>query len=150
LRNAAVAIVLPLTAVAASSDVLTLDRAIELAIEHNRSLQNSGHEIEKAQDRVNATRTRQYPNMNLYVLGSQQLTSFNFTLEKGVLGNYPGTGPLPAEDVHLSTGLNPTGFMMGRVSQPISTLLRIRRNLDALKTGVEIAKEQTRGEQQKI
>src|SRR5213079_2843901 len=54
------------------------------------------------------------------------------------------------EDVHLSSPMAPTGFIMGKVSQPLSALFRIRRNLDALKTGVELAGEQTRADHQKI
>jgi outer membrane protein TolC len=84
------------------------------------------------------------------VLGAQQLRSFDFTLEKGVLGTYEGTAPLPDQDVHLKTPLQPTGLLLGRVSQPLSALVRIRRNMDTLKTGVKLATEQTRAERQKI
>ena len=41
-------------------------------------------------------------------------------------------------------------MFVGRVVQPLTSLIRIRRNLDTLKTGVEIAKEQTRADKQKI
>src|SRR5262249_47038090 len=97
-----------------------------------------------------ANRTHQFPGISLYALGAQQLRSFDFTLEKGVLGTYSGTGPLPANDVHLKTPLQPTGVFVGRVSQPLSSLIRIRRNLDTLKTGVELAGEQTRADRQKV
>ena len=119
LKKIVVALAIP--ALAPAADVLTLEQAVAMAIEHNRSMLNSTMEIQKAQDRLNASRTRQFPNVNLYVLGSQQLSSFNFTLEKGVLGTYSGTGPLPAEDVHLSTPLEPTGFVHG-TGQPAADL----------------------------
>src|SRR5215510_11629741 len=122
-------------AAAAPADVLTLDRAIELAVQHNRGLQNSDREVEKAQDRLAATRTRMFPGLSLYVLGSKQLSPFDFTLAKGILGTYKDLGPLPSEDTRLTTETKFTGFMMGRVSQPITSLIRIRRNMDMLKTG---------------
>jgi outer membrane protein TolC len=132
-----------------AADVLTLEDAVALALENNRGLQSSILDGQKAQDRLEATRTRQFPALSLYVLGAQQLRSFDFTLEKGVLGTYEGTGPLPDQDVHLKTPLQPTGLLLGRVSQPLSALVRIRRSMDMLKTGVKLATEQTRAERQK-
>ena len=131
-------------------ETLTLARAVEMALESNRGLRSSALDAQKAEDKVMANRTRQFPSISFYALGAQQLRSFDFTLEKGVLGTYSGTGPLPAEDVHLKSPLAPTGLMIGRVVQPLSSLIRIRRNLDTLKTGVEIAREQTRADRQKI
>jgi len=130
-------------------DLLTLDQAIEIALGQNRGLQNSVLETQKAQDSVDANRTRQFPSFSLQALGAQQLQSFDFTIQKGELGNYPGTGPLPGDDVHLKSPRQPSGLMITKVSQPLSSLIRIRRNLDTLKTGVEIAKEQTRADRQK-
>src|SRR5689334_23203078 len=133
-----------------AAEVLTLDQAVAAAIENNRGLRSSALDVQKAQAKLNANRTRQLPNISLYALGAQQLRSFDFTLQKGVLGTYSGTGPLPSEDVHLSSPLQPTGMMLGRVVQPLSSLIRIRRNLETLKTGVEIANEQTRADRQKV
>jgi outer membrane protein TolC len=137
-------------AVASASEVLTLDQAIAMALDNNRTLKSSVLDVRKAQDRLAATRTRQLPNFNLYMLGAQQLRSFSFTLEKGVLGNYEGVGPLPSQDVHLKTPLEPTGLVMAKVQQPITSLIRIRRNLESLTTGVKLADEQTRAERQKL
>jgi outer membrane protein TolC len=133
-----------------AQDTLTLDQAVSMALESNRSLRNSELDAQKATDNLNANRTHQFPSISLYGLGAQQLQSFDFILRKGVLGTYTGTGPLPAQDVHLKTPLAPTGMFVGRITQPLSSLIRIRRNLDTLKTGVEIAHEQTRADKQKI
>src|SRR5689334_10484218 len=94
-------------------EVLTLDQAVSMALESNRALRSSALEAQKAKDKLNANRTRQFPNVSVYALGAQQLQSFDFTLKKGVLGTYAGTGPLPANDVHLSSPLQPTGMVMG-------------------------------------
>lgn len=134
---------------AQAEEILTLDQAITLAMNHNGTVQSSHLDILRAQDQVASSRTRQFPNFSLYMLAAQQLRSFDFTLEKGVLGDYQGTGPLPAQDVHLKTPLEPTGLIMARVSQPLTSLIRIRRNLDTLKTGVLLAQEKTKAERQK-
>ena len=129
---------------------LTLDQALAMAMQNNRGIQSSDLDIRKAEDKVSATRTRQFPGISLYALGAQQLRSFDFTLTKGILGTYQGTGPLPSEDVHLKSPLEPSGMFVGRVVQPLSSLIRIRRNMDTLKTGVEVAHEQTRADRQKV
>ncbi|MGJ5819917.1 TolC family protein [Paludibaculum fermentans] len=134
---------------ASAAETLTLDQAIALALNNNGTLQSSALDVLKAQDKLAYSRTRLFPNFSLYMLAAQQLRSFDFTLEKGVLGDYAGTGPLPSQDVHLKTPLEPTGIIMGRVSQPLTTLIRIQRNLDTLRTGVKLAEEQTRVDRQK-
>jgi outer membrane protein TolC len=133
-----------------SQDTLTLEQAVATALANNPGLRNSALDARRAQDKLAANRTKEFPSVSLYLLGAQQLQSFDFTLEKGVLGTYSGTGPLPANDVHLKTPLEPTGMFVGRVTQPISSLIQIRRNLATLRTGVELAQEQTRADRQRV
>src|SRR6185369_5321496 len=99
--------ILILAAGAAHAATLTLEEAVAIALEHNRAVSNSALDIAKAQDRLAANRTRLFPSFSVSALGAQQLRSFEFTLEKGVLGNYSGIGPLPSEDVHLKSPLAP-------------------------------------------
>ncbi len=133
-----------------AADVLTLEQAVSQALNQNRTVQTSVLNAEKAREDLAATRTRHFPSTSLYMLGAQQLRSFDFTLEKGVLGNYQSTSPVPDQDVHLKTPLEPTGMIIGKVSQPLSSLIRIHRNMDTLKTGIELANEHTREQRQKI
>jgi outer membrane protein TolC len=149
-KQTLLAVIVLTAGTAGAAEILTLEHAIGMALENNRSLQTSVLDIQKAQDRLGAARTRQYPGFSMYMLGAQQLRSFDFTLEKGILGNYEEIGPLPSEDVLLKTPLQPTGFFLLRASQPITSLIRIRRSMEALETGVELANEQTRAERQKI
>lgn len=149
-KHVLVSIVVMSGAVLCRAETLTLEQAISLALGNNRGLRSSALDVEKAQDRLVAARTRQFPNISLYMLGAQQLRSFEFTLEKGVLGSYEGIGSLPAQDVQLTTPLQPTGMMISRVTQPLTALIRIRRSLQALQTGVRLADEQTRAERQKV
>src|SRR5262245_12456099 len=134
---------------AAVAEMLSLDEAINIALGQNRGLQRSAMDVDKAKDQLEANKTRQYPSFSLYALGAQQLRSFDYTLEKGVLGEYDG-GPLPSEDTHLKTPTAPTGIIQARVAQPLTSLIRIRRNLETLKTGIALAEEQTRAERQKV
>src|ERR1051325_11678459 len=54
-----------------AAEVLTLEQAVAAAIENNRGLRSSALEARKAQDKLNANRTRQLPGINFYALGAQ-------------------------------------------------------------------------------
>jgi outer membrane protein TolC len=136
--------------VAFAAERLPLEQAVRLAVEQNRGLKNSFLDASKAQDRLSAARTNQFPSFNLFVLGAQQLNPINFIFEKGVMGTFEGIGPVPSEDTAVSTPLRPTGFVVGRVVQPLSTLHRIRLSLGGLRTGVQLAQEQARQQRQQV
>src|SRR5262249_18280010 len=61
-----------------------------------------------------------------------------------------GTGPLPDKDVHLKSPMEPSGLALARISQPLTSLIRTRRSLEGLKTGIDLANEQTRADRQKV
>ena len=132
------------------AEELLLDQATQLALAHNRGVANAGLDAAKAGDRLAAARTQQFPSVNFYALGAQQLNTFSFTFERGLLGTFPGTGPVPAEDTRVSTPLRPTGFLVGRISQPLSSLYRIRLKLGLLELNTKLAREQTRAEKQAV
>ncbi len=137
-----------LLAASLRAEELTLEQAVQLALKQNRSIRNALLDVSKANSRVAQVRTRLYPGLNLYVLGSQQLQSFDFTFNRGLLGVFPGIGPVPAEDVKVSTPLQPTAIMIARLQQPLTTIRRIRLNIATLKLNTRIAEEQ--GRQQRL
>ncbi len=129
---------------------LSLDNAVEMAIRHNGSIANAQLEVRKAGDRIAQLRTRLLPSLNFYGFGSQQLRAVDFTFDRGVLGVYPGIGPVPAEDTRVRTPLKPTAFLFGRVVQPLSPIYRIKLNLKTLDTSARIAEEQLREQRQDV
>ncbi len=133
---------------ALSAQVLTLDEAIALALHNNRGIKNAALETARVGDRLAALRTKMFPSLNLYVLGAQQLQSFDFTLERGLLGVYPGVGPIPDRDTTIRTPRVPTGIMIGRISQPLTPLHQIKLNLKLLDIGKLLSGEQERAQHQ--
>src|SRR5262245_40812030 len=77
---------------------LTLDQAIQIALKNNREARNARLEIDKANDKLDAYRTRRLPSFKVSSLISQPLSTFDTTFEKGVFGTYEGIGPVPNED----------------------------------------------------
>jgi outer membrane protein len=137
-------IVLLLLAFPLHGEELTLDQAVQLAVKQNRGVRNSLLDVAKANNRIAQLHTRLLPSLNFYALGSQQLQAIDFTFNRGLLGVYPGIGPVPAEDTTVRTPLQPTGILLARVSQPLSTLHRIRLDLKTLQLNARIAEEQSR------
>ena len=104
----------------AAGEVLTLDEAISLALRDNHQVKNAQLEVGKAKDQVAATRTFRLPKFQFSTLAAQNLTGVDFTFTRGVLGNYPGVGPIPDRDVKLRTPLRPTAILFGQVTMPQS------------------------------
>ena len=124
-----------------AAEVLTLEHAIELATANNRTLRNTELDIQKAAAEAAARRTQLYPSFKLNLLGSQLLTPIDFTLQRGLLGNFPNVGPIPANDTPIHTPLRPTGLFYATVTQPLlSSFHRIRLNLKLLDLNSQLAR----------
>jgi outer membrane protein TolC len=75
-----------------AAPLLTLDEAIRIAQENNRSIKNAILAASIAADRTAEARTYRFPSIDLYALGSQLLTPLDFRFEQGTFGNFPGIG----------------------------------------------------------
>ena len=133
-----------------SSEVLTLDQAISLALRDNREVKNAQLGVGKAEDGFAAAQTYRLPKFEFTALAGQQLISPDFTFTKGVLGNYANVGPIPDRDVKMSTPSRPTAILFGQVTQPLSQLHRIRLNIKLAALSTDVAREQLRGQEQSV
>ena len=119
--------------------VLTLDQAIAIALKNNREAKIARLEIEKADDKLHAYRTRRLPSFKISSLVSQPLNSFDTTFEQGVFGVYPGNVPVPLQDSVIKSSTNTTFLFSGQVTQPITQLRRINLQIKQQKLEVEIS-----------
>ena len=148
---AAVLAALPVVSVHGQQpELLTLDRAIELALEHNRPLRIAALEIRKSEDRIASARTNRLPKLSWYALGAQRLTALNFRFDQGSLGVYPGIGPVPGRDTNIRAPARPSALLIGRIDQPLSQQYRIGLGLRQLGFARSIAQEQQRSERQNV
>ena len=131
-------------------DTLTLDQAIEIALRNNRETKNARLEIDKANDKLDAYRTRRLPSFKVSSLVSQPLSTFDTTFEKGVFGSYPGIGSVPNEDTVITSSTNTTGLLISQVSQPLTQLRRIGLQIKQQQLGVEITETQLRAKEQAL
>lgn len=135
---------------AAMSQRLSLETAVQLAVEHNRQLRNAQLEIEQADDAVAIARTRRLPAFETEASVSQLVTPIDFSFPRGAFGDFPGTGPIPATDMNVTMSRQPTAYVSSQVSQPISQLFEIGLNIRSAAAGRNMARERARGRQQAI
>ena len=133
-----------------TSNVLTLDQAIAIALKNNRQAKNARLEIEKADDKLDAYRTRRRPSFKISSLVFQPLNTFDTTFEKGVFGTYPGNVPVPLEDSVIKSSMNTTALLVGQVTQPITQLRRIGLQIKQQELEVEISETQLRATEQSL
>src|SRR5437899_5762155 len=108
-----------------SGAMLTLDEAISLARSNNRDLKQSGLDIGKQREALGEAKTHLYPRLDTSVLAAQLLTPLDFTIKKGQLGTFSGTGPIPASNTDLHTAARPIAIASVTATQPLTQLFRI-------------------------
>jgi outer membrane protein TolC len=131
-------------------ELLTLDHAIELALQNNRQIKIVSLDNESAREKASVAQTYFFPTLNLTFLGSYLLTPLDFTFEEGLFGTFPSTGPIPEEDITLTTPKRPTFILYGTVRQPLSQLYRINLNVNLAETAVRAAEEQLKTKQNEL
>lgn len=100
---------------APSGEILTLEQAINITLRNNRSAQNARFEVDKADDKTAALRTRRLPAFKLSTLFSKPLSTFETTFEKGIFGTFEGIGPIPAEDTSVASQTNATALVIAQI-----------------------------------
>src|SRR5262249_37268274 len=138
------------TQLSSGTETLTVDQAVQIALENNRELRSAILEARKTDFRISATRSQMLPSIRVTATAAQQLSRIDFTLQRGLLGVFPGTGPIPASDTRIRTPLVPTGLVITQVAQPITALHRIRLNVDLLGFNGKVASEQIRAKRQEV
>ncbi len=131
--------------VASAPDVLTLEQAVELALQQNRQVRISVLEVEKLDENVSAFRTHRLPIFNISVLGSMLLSPVSFEFPKDAFG--PN---IPAEDTAITTPRRPTAYLLNSVSQPLSQLYKIDLGLHSQELARDIGREDLRLKKQQI
>src|SRR5258708_24528788 len=129
-----------------SAEVLTLDQAINIALQNNRSLKNARLNVEKGDDEIAATRTSRFPSAHFYSLVSQNIGTQETNLTNPITGVFPGIGPF----FTLSTPSRPTAVFAAQVLQPISQQYRIGLNIDSVKLARDEEQQKLRSEEQSL
>lgn len=129
---------------------LTLEKAVTEALNHNRQIHNARLEVEKSDDQIAAARRHFLPTFDVKLSESYLLTPSDYVFRQGVFGTFPGIGPIPAEEVKISTSRPWSTFLSATVAQPLSQLYRLRLNVSALEVTKDIVREKLRAQRQTV
>jgi outer membrane protein len=120
--------------------VLTLDEAVRLAKSNNRDLKVWGLDVGKQREASGEAKTHLYPRFDTSVLAAQLLTPIDFTIKKGQLGTFSGTGPIPGSDTNLHTPARPIAIASVTATQPLTQLIRIHLSIAEQRLKVDAAR----------
>ncbi len=132
----------------APAPLLPLEEAIEGARRHNHQLAISALDVDRAEERRAAFRTRRLPGFRLDAFGGRQLNDLELKIPAGSLGTPLGAFPPTAGS--LSVPADWFGVGMASVGQPHTQQYRIGLGLESLRLDREVASEDLRRERQRL
>ena len=121
---------------------LTLDQAIDLALQQNRSVRLRSLSVEQMQSKKDEARSNYLPQIKASgsVLHVTELEGI--VIPAGAFGSYPSAGPVPSKPLIIDQG-SATWFTGGvGLEQPLTQLFRIHQANVAAKEDVLVAKTQ--------
>lgn len=142
--------VTPATDAQSTGDVLTLDRAVDLALASNRSLQVAAQDLRRVDDDIAALRTRRFPALDVKLFEGAFLSPIQFTFRQGAFGTFPATGPIPFSDLSVDSPRRPGTAVLFTAVQPLTQLRKIARAQSLLQLGGSLADERIRGQRQQL
>jgi outer membrane protein TolC len=126
--------------------VLSLDQAVNIALQNNRSLKNARLTVEKGEDEIAAIRTSRFPSAHFYALVSEDMVKHEPNVTNPLTGIVPGLGPF----FTLSTPRRPTAVFAAQVLQPISQQYRIGLAIEGVKLARDGKQQELRSEEQSL
>jgi outer membrane protein TolC len=133
-----------------SGDVLTLEKAVELALENNRPLKTATLEVARAGEKTAAAGTARLPALNLFGASGSLLTSTHFQFNQGSLGTLPGVGPVPSQSTSIDQPARWSTFLFATVAQPVTQLFRIIEGIHLNEVIEEVTQELRRGQRHTV
>jgi outer membrane protein TolC len=106
-------------------EVLTLDQAVALALKSNRSIRSAALQVERSEEKVGAAKAQRMPALSLQALVGRVVTPIRLTFPEGAFGDFPATGPIPAQDTVVEAPRATSAFVMATLAQPLSQLYKI-------------------------
>lgn len=140
----------PVSGLQAQSGVLTLENAVNLALAHNRSIEQAGLSAAGAGDAIAAGKAQRLPQFHFSSTTGILLSRPTTTFEKGAFGEYPGIGPIPGDTAQISSARRPTAILSAEVAVPLTQQIRIGLGIRSLRLSEKMARQQVRLTRQEV
>src|ERR1044071_8251529 len=116
----------------------TVDQTVAIALKNNANIQNAQLEIEKAEERVSAAKTKRLPKFELQAIGREAMTNLLIEIDNG------SAGPPNGEKTRVDLARTFNTIAVARITQPLTQLHSIRLGVQLNETAVKANKEQER------
>ncbi|MFN0104815.1 MAG: TolC family protein [Bryobacteraceae bacterium] len=129
---------------AQTSGILTLEEAVSLALNYNRSIEQAQLAADEYDHEIAAAKTKRLVQFKLNATTGIMLTRPTLTFEKGAFGEYSGIGPIPGTTTNISSPRKPTAIIQSEAALPLSQQYRIGLGIKQLQLSKSIAGQQVR------
>jgi len=128
----------------AQSEVLTLDDAVRLALNHNLAIQKSVVSASAFDHAIAAAKTQRLPQFTFSSTTGMLLTKPTISFERGTFGEYPGIGPIPDTRTEITSPRRPTMVLSAEAALPLTQRIRIGLNIRQMEVRKKLALEDVR------
>jgi len=157
MRVMAVSLVAMLASVARGQDgpppageVLSLDEAVKLSLQGNRSIQNAALQVKRADADVGAAKAQRLPVFDVQVLAGRTLSPVRITVPGGAFGEFESTGPIPSQDTVVDVPAGTSALVSASVAQPLSQLYKVGLGVKSNELSRDIDREKLRAERASV
>jgi len=116
----------------------TVDQTVAIALKNNANIQNAQLEIEKAEERVSAAKTKRLPKFELQAIGGEALTNLSIEIDNGSAGAPNG------EKTRVDLARTFNTIAVARITQPLTQLHAISLGVQLNEAALQANKEQER------
>lgn len=128
-----------LSSAPAQESVLTLEQAIDLALQGNRKMQSARLAVERNDHLLQAAEAQRLPSFSLQANHQRQLEDQNFVFQQGSLGTY-SIGPIPSQDTVVAVLSGAITTYQAQVAQPLTGLYKLNLGVDLQQGELEVAR----------
>jgi len=118
---------------------ITLHEAVELALKHNHDVRLAGFSVDEKQHAKEAEKSSYFPTIHNDSNFARVTDSQLIQIKPGSLGTVGGT-PIPGENVILNQGGRNLTTSGTQITQPLTSLLKIRRANDIAQAEVKASR----------
>ncbi len=118
---------------------ITLDESLQMAMNKNSTVRIAAQKAREADARVVQARANYFPVATNQTDAIHTSQTDSMTIPRGILGSYPGTGPLPGTDVKIP--LSEQNWVMSQttVAQPLTQMFKIHAGVSAAEAEARMA-----------
>ena len=126
-----------------STESVTLDQAINLALRNNHAIKISKFEVAKAEEEISVARTSRLPSLHFHTLFSENLVENDIKIPNPAANQFPGLGPF----FLLTDERKPSAVFAATAVEPLSQQYRIGLNIKFERLSREMAQAKLRQQQ---